>query len=93
MGIQLLAGWLLDFQKFLILKVRQNDVTSTKEGKDFVLSKMETGRQCVLCPRSILRQRRHIMQDTLPQNRPDLAEYIIQNGLIQVCTHFSIIIV
>ncbi|CAH2092865.1 unnamed protein product [Euphydryas editha] len=45
---------------------------------------METGRRCVLCPRSILRQRRHILQNTLPQRRPDLAEYIVQNGLVQV---------
>lgn len=45
---------------------------------------METGRQCVMCPRSVLRQRRHILQETLLHSSPELAAYILQNGLTQV---------
>lgn len=43
------------------------------------------GRRCVLCPRSVLRQRRHILDEHLPERQPRHAEYIQQNALTEVC--------
>jgi hypothetical protein len=42
------------------------------------------GRRCVLCPRSILRQRRHILEENLPELQPLIAQYLRENALIPV---------
>lgn len=47
------------------------------------------GRRCVLCPRSVLRQRRHILDEHLPERQPRHAEYIQQNALTEVSVHIS----
>lgn len=41
-------------------------------------------RQCVICPRSIYRRRRHILDDSMPDRQPQLAEYIREHALIHV---------
>lgn len=43
---------------------------------------------CVMCLRSrVLRTRRHVLRDDRPAIRPQFAEYVQQNALIQVCTY------
>jgi hypothetical protein len=41
-------------------------------------------RQCVMCRRSVYRQRRHVLNEDIPQRDPQMAAYIREHAVIHV---------